>query len=43
MSHWTFVIAAYAVAVTGTIALTWASFRDMRRAEAAAAALKDER
>ena len=43
MSHWTFIIAAYAIAVIGTVALTWASFREMRRAEAAAAALRDEK
>lgn len=43
MSHWPFIVAAYAIAITGTVALTWASFRDMRRAEAAAAALKDDR
>ena len=43
MSHWTFVVAAYAVAMIGTIALTWASLREMRRAEAAAAALRDEK
>ena len=42
MSHWTFVIAAYAIAIIATVALTWASFRDMRRAEDAAAALRDE-
>ena len=42
MSHWPFIIAAYAIAILGTVALTWASVRDMRRAEAAAAALRDE-
>jgi hypothetical protein len=43
VSHWAFIIASYGVALIGTFALTWLSFRDMRRAEAAAAAMKDER
>jgi hypothetical protein len=33
MSHWGFIIAAYAVTATGTIAMVWASWRAMRRAE----------
>jgi len=40
MSQWPFVIAAYAVAALGTIALTAASFLAMRKAERAAEALK---
>ncbi|HLZ78378.1 MAG TPA: hypothetical protein VKQ09_03485 [Sphingomonas sp.] len=40
MSQWPFVIAAYAVAVLGTVALTLGSFLSMRRAERAADALK---
>lgn len=40
MSQWPFVIAAYAVAALGTIALTLASYVSMRRAERAADALK---
>lgn len=33
MSHWPFIIAAYAVALTATIALTLWSWAAMRRAE----------
>jgi hypothetical protein len=39
MSQWTFVTAAYAVAVAATAALLLWSFASMRRAEAAADAL----
>ncbi|WP_118857211.1 heme exporter protein CcmD [Sphingomonas mesophila] len=38
MNHWPFVIAAYAIALGGTLALLVASWRAMRRAEAAAEA-----
>ncbi len=40
MSQWPFVIAAYAVAIGGTLALAVASFVAMRRAERSAEALK---
>ena len=40
MSPWPFVIAAYGVAVALTVALLMWAFGSMRRAEAAAAALK---
>jgi len=40
MSHWTFVIAAYAVAGIGTGGLALVSWLAMRRAEAAADALR---
>lgn len=39
MNHWPFIIAAYAVTIGGTVALTWASFVAMRRAERKADAL----
>ena len=39
MNAWPFVVAAYAVALTGTLALTGWSFAAMRRAEAEAAKL----
>ena len=40
MNPWPFVICAYAVAVGATAALTLWAYASMRRAEAAAAALK---
>jgi hypothetical protein len=40
MSPWPFVIAAYGVAIAATAALLLWSFRSMRRAEAAADALR---
>jgi uncharacterized integral membrane protein len=40
MNQWPFVIAAYAVAIGGTLALAGASFLAMRKAERAAEALK---
>jgi len=40
VSPWTFVIAAYVVAIGSTIALLLWAFSSMRRAEAAADALK---
>ena len=36
MSHWTFVIAAYAIALGATAVLLMQSWRSMRRAERAA-------
>ena len=36
MHHWLFVIAAYGLTLIGTVGLSIASFRAMRRAEAAA-------
>lgn len=43
MNHWPFIIAAYAVAAIGVGGLSLVSWRAMRRAEAAAAALKEQR
>ena len=43
MSHWGFIIAAYAVTGAGTIGLLWASWTAMRRAERQADALRTER
>ena len=43
MSHWPFIVAAYAAALAGTLGLTAWSFAAMRRAERAADALKGER
>ena len=43
MNHWPFILAAYAVVVIGIGGLALLSWRAMRRAEAAAAALKDRR
>jgi len=40
MTAWPFVIAAYAIAGLGTLALTLASFVAMRKAERAAEGLK---
>jgi len=40
MNHWSFVIAAYFIAVGGTFALLLWAFLAMRRAEAAADELK---
>jgi hypothetical protein len=40
MSPWPFVIAAYAVAVSGTAALVLWAYGTMRRAESAAEVLK---
>lgn len=42
MNPWPFVIGAYAVAIVLTAALLWRSFALMRRAEAAADALKSK-
>ncbi|HEX8126233.1 MAG TPA: heme exporter protein CcmD [Allosphingosinicella sp.] len=43
MSHWPFVVGAYAVALLGTLGLTGASFAAMRRAERSVESLKGER
>lgn len=43
MTHWPFIAAAYAVALTGTVGLIVASYAAMRRAEADVEALRDER
>jgi len=40
MNQWPFVIAAYAVAGLGTLALTLASYARMRKAERAVESLK---
>jgi len=42
MNPWPFVIAAYAVAILATAALVLLSFATMRRAEAAADALRQK-
>ncbi|HEY5723388.1 MAG TPA: hypothetical protein VIT45_13805 [Allosphingosinicella sp.] len=41
MSPWALVIASYGLTIAGTLALAWASFAAMRRAEREAAALRD--
>lgn len=41
MNPWPFIIAAYALTVAGTLAVTLWSYAAMRRAEAEAAALGD--
>jgi len=43
MSHWPFIIAAYAATIIGTLAVTWTSWSAMRRAERDAEALRRER
>ena len=43
MTHWPFILGAYAVALVGTLGLTGLSLAAMRRAERAAEALRDER
>jgi len=40
MNPWSFVISAYAAAIALTVALLWWAYASMRRAEAAADALK---
>jgi hypothetical protein len=42
VNPWPFVIGSYALTVAGTILLVWASYTAMRRAEAEAAAPRDE-
>lgn len=41
MNPWPFIVAAYALAIAGTLAVTAWSFAAMRRAERDAEALKD--
>lgn len=43
MTHWPFILGAYAVALLGTLGLAGWSFAAMRRAESAVDALKDDR
>jgi uncharacterized integral membrane protein len=43
MTHWPFILGAYAAALVGTLGLTAWSFVAMRRAERAADALKGDR
>ena len=43
MNHWPFIIAAYALTIVATVAVTWWSYSAMRRTEAEAAALRDDR
>ena len=43
MTHWPFILGAYAVALLATLGLTGLSFAAMRRAERAAEALRDEK
>lgn len=43
MSHWTFILAAYALTAIGTIGLAWSSWATMRRAERQVEALWGER
>lgn len=42
MNHWLFVAGAYAFALIGTVGLAWMSWSAMRRAEGAAADLRQE-
>ena len=43
MNHWPFILAAYGISIGAAAALAFASWRAMRRAEAAAEALRRER
>ncbi len=43
MNHWPFILAAYGLAIGGTLLLTLASFAAMRRAEARADAVRKQR
>lgn len=43
MSHWPFIVGAYAIALLGTLVLTGWSFAAMRRSERAVDSLKGER
>jgi hypothetical protein len=43
MSHWPFIVGAYAVTLIGTLGLVGWSFAAMRRAERAVDSLKGER
>jgi hypothetical protein len=40
VNRWVFVVAAYAIALAGTLALVWWSYAAMRRAEGEAEALR---
>lgn len=43
MNHWTFILAAYALTIVGTLGVTFWSLVAMRRAEAEAEAVRLER
>ena len=43
MNHWPFIIAAYGLTALGTLGLSVASWRAMRKAEARADALRRDR
>lgn len=43
MSHWPFIMGAYALTIAGTLGVSLWSFAAMRRAEAEAEALRRER
>ena len=43
MSHWTFIVAAYALTLVGTGAVTWWSWIAMRSAERDVEALRGDR
>jgi len=43
MNHWPYIIAAYGVTALGTLGLSLASWRAMRKAEARADALRRDR
>jgi hypothetical protein len=43
VSHWPFILGAYGFTAAATLALLWHSLAAMRRAEAAAEALRGER
>jgi len=43
MNHWSFIAAAYAVTLVGTLGMTQWAYLTMRRAERRADALRDKR
>jgi len=43
VSHWGFIIGAYALTAAGTIVLVWTSWAGMRRAERDVEALRSDR
>ena len=43
MNHWPFIVGAYAVTIVGTLSLVLASYLGMRKAEAGADALRNDR
>lgn len=43
MNHWPFIVAAYALAIAGTLAVMLWSWAEMRRSEAEAEAVRRER